>query len=111
MLSLKVPTVDKEWNNTTKECTTQQYICDAAKHILTDRFSGTFFLPFHSARLFSDLGFMDDSKCAQQVLEGTYTFPEGIGPAIKILLEECSIMYLSTSRKEVCTFVTTEDYQ
>ena len=42
---------------------------------------------------------MDDAKCAQQVLEGTYIFPEGIDPSTKMLLEECSIMYLPMLRE------------
>ena len=111
VLSVKVPTVDEEENNTTKECVTQRDIFDAAKPVLTDRFSGAFSSPFYSGRLFDDLGFMGDSECAQQVLEGTYVFPVGIDPSTKMLLEECSKMYLSMSRKEVCIFVTADDYQ
>ena len=65
----------------------------------------------YSVRLFDDLGFIGDSACAQQVLEGTYIFPEGIDPATKMLLEGCSIMHLSMLSEEVCTFVPAEDYQ
>ena len=79
--------------------------------MLADRFSRAFSLPFYSGRLFDDLGFMGDSECAQQVLEGTYAFPEGIDPATKMLLEECSMVYLSMLREEVSMFVTAEDYQ
>ena len=111
MLSVKVLILDEEVNNTTKKCTTQQYIVDAAKPILIDRFSGAFSLKFYSGRLFDNTGFIDDSECVQHVLEGTYGFPEGIDHAIKILIEECSIMYLSMSREEACTFVKAEDYQ
>ena len=109
VLSVKVPTVDEEGNNTTKECVTQRDIFDAAKPVLTDRFSGAFSSPFYNDRIFDDLGFMGDSECAQQVLEGTHAFPEGADPSTTMLLEECSIMYLSMSRGEVSTFVTVED--
>ena len=54
---------------------------------------------------------MDNSKCAQQVLESTYVFPEGIDPVTKMLLSECSKIYFSISREEVSTYVTAEDYQ
>jgi hypothetical protein len=54
---------------------------------------------------------MDFSECTQQVLAGNFTFPEGIGPVTKMLLAECSIIYLSMSRDEVCIFVTAEDCQ
>ena len=111
VLSVKVPTVDEEGNTMIKECVTQQAFFEAAEPVLADRFSGAFSLPVYSGRLFDDLGFMGDSECAQQVLEGTYVFPEGIDPATKMLLEECSIMYLSMLREEVSIFVTVEDYQ
>ena len=68
-------------------------------------------MQFYSGRLFNDPGFMGDSKCVQQARAGIYTFPEGIDPATKMLLEEYSIMYLSMSRELVCTFITSEDYQ
>ena len=74
MLSVKVPIVDKESNITTKECVTQQEIFEAVEPVLVDCFSGAFSLPFHSGRLFNNLGFMGDTKRAQQVLEGTYVF-------------------------------------
>ena len=54
---------------------------------------------------------MGDSECSQHVLEGAYIFPEGIDPATKMLLEECSIMHLSMSREELCTLVAAENYQ
>jgi hypothetical protein len=63
--------VDKEGNNMSRECTTQHEIFDAARSIMIDHFSGAFSLPFYSDRLFNDLGFMGDSGCAQQALEGT----------------------------------------
>ena len=45
------------------------------------------------------------------MLEGTYVFPSGVDPATKMLLEECSKMYMSMSREEVSIFVTADDYQ
>ena len=87
-------------------------IFEAAEPVLADHFSRAFSLPFYSGSLFDDLGFMGDSECAQQVLEGTYVFfPEGIDPPTKMLLEECSAVYMSMSREEVSTFVTAEEYQ
>ena len=74
MLSVKVPIVDEEGNATTKEYVTQQEIVEAAEPVLEDRFSGAFSLSFYSGRLFDDLGFMGDTKCTHQVLEGTYIF-------------------------------------
>ena len=76
MLSVKIPVMDDKGKTTTKECVTQQGIFDTAKTVLADRFSGVFSLSFFSGRLFGNLGFMGDSKYTEQVLEGTYDFPE-----------------------------------
>ena len=103
--------VDAEGNNMSRECTTQQEIFDAARPVLINYFSGPFSSSFYNGRLFNSPGFMGDFECAQQMLEGTYVFPEGIDPATKMLLEECSKMYLFMSREEMCTFVTVENYQ
>ena len=110
VLLVKVSIVDEEGITTTKDCVTQQDIFEAAEPVLADRFSGAFSLPFYSGRIFGNMGFMDEFKCAQQVLEGTYIFPEGIDPATKMFQEEFSIMCLFISREEVSTFVTVEDY-
>ena len=53
---------------------------------------------------------MGDAECAQQVLEGTYNHPERIEQASKMILDECSIMYLPMWREEFFTFVTAEGY-
>ena len=74
VLSVKVLIVEEEGNNTSRDCTMQQHIFDTARPVLTYSFSGVFSLPFYSGRLFNDLGFMGDSECAQQVLEGTHVF-------------------------------------
>jgi hypothetical protein len=33
--------------------------------------------PCYCGKLFDDVGFMGDTKCAHQILEGTYDFPSG----------------------------------
>ena len=71
VLSVKVPIIDEEGNTTTKKCVTQQDCFEAAEPVLVDLFSGAFSSPFYSGRLFNNLGFMGDSKCVQQVHEGT----------------------------------------
>ena len=110
VLSVKLPVTDEEDRRTSRECTTQQTIFDAASLVLTDRFSGVFSLPCYRGRLFNNLRFMGASECAQQVLYGTYVFPKEMDPATKMLLSECSKLCLPMSREEVSMYVTDEDY-
>ena len=73
VLSVKVPILDDEGTNTSRECTTQQELFGEARPVLTDHFSGAFFLNF-TVILFNNLGLTGEFECAQQVLEGTYVF-------------------------------------
>ena len=65
MLSVKVPIVDADRNNASRECIAKQGIFDASRAIITDCFSGASSLSFYSGRLLDSLGFMGDSECAQ----------------------------------------------
>ena len=80
-LSVKVLVTGGDGRRTSRECTTQQEIFDAASPVPADRFSGAFSLSYYRGRLFGNLGFVGNSECGQQVLEGTYIFPEGMDPA------------------------------
>ena len=42
---------------------------------LSDRFQLAYSAPCYRGQLFNDLGFMGDTKCAQQILKGTYEYP------------------------------------
>ena len=110
-MSVKVPVMNDNGDQTTRECNTQQEIFEGSEPVLITQFTGAFSSPFYTGRLFDDLGFMGDTECAAQVLEGTHEYPEGTDDVTKMLLEECSKMHLSMSREEVSTFVTAEDHQ
>ena len=56
-----------------------------------------------SGQLFDDIGFIGDTTCANQVLDGTYVFPPDTDPAIKFLLEEVGFTYRKMSKEEVAT--------
>ena len=89
-MSVKVPVTDDNGVQTSRECNTQQEIFEGSEPVLTTSFMGAFSLPFYTGQLFDDLGFMGDTECAAQVLEGTYEYPEGIDEATKMIPEECS---------------------
>ena len=111
VMSVKVPVINEDGVQTTRECNTQQEIFEGSEPVLTNRFTGAFPSPFYTGKLFNDLGLMGDTEYAVQVLEGTHTLLEGVDEATKMLLQECSKMYLSMSREEVVTYVTADDYQ
>jgi len=66
--------------------------------------------PSCSGQLYNNIGFLGDTEQVQQILEGTYVFPDNTDPATKLLLEEASITYAKMSAEEVSTFVTVEDF-
>ena len=61
--------------------------------------------------LFDDIGFIGDTTCAQQILNGTYVSPPDTDTATKFLLEEAGITYRKMPHKEMATYVTTEDFR
>ena len=89
-MSVKVPVTDDSGVQTSRECKTQQEIFEGSEPVLTTSFTGAFSSLFYTGRLFDDLGFMGDTQCVAQVLEGTYEYPKKINDATKMLLEECS---------------------
>ena len=110
VLSVNVPVINEEGRHTSRKCITQQEIYDAGIPVLADCFSEVFSLPCYIGRFFENLGFVGNAECAQQVIEDTYDFPEGMYPATKILLLACSkIYFLCVSREEMSTCVTAED--
>jgi len=67
--------------------------------------------PACSGKLFDDLGFLGVTESAQQILEGTYIFPEDTDPATILLLEESAITYTKLTKDEVASYVTVDDFQ
>jgi len=78
---------------------------------LSERFRKAFTAPSLSGPLFDDIGFLGDTEQVQQILEGTYVFPEGTDPATRLLLEEAAITYSKMSKEDIATYVTAEDFQ
>ncbi len=78
---------------------------------LAERFRLVFSAPCHSGKLFDNIGFIGDTEAAQQILEGTYEYEEGLDPATRLLFEEAAKTYASMPREKIATFVTAEDFQ
>ncbi len=48
---------------------------------------------------------------AQQILEGTYEYPDNLDPATRLLFEEALATYKPLSPTKVATYVTPEDFK
>ena len=78
---------------------------------LAERFRLAFSAKCHEGKLFDDIGFLGDTVCAGQILEGTYTYHSDTDPATRVLLEEAAITFANLSQEEVSTYVTIDDFR
>ena len=78
---------------------------------LSEHFRLAFTAKCYEGKLFDDIGFLGDTDCARQILEGTYTYPPDTDPATRLLLEEATITFAKLSQEEVSTYVTIDDFQ
>ena len=89
VLSVKVKT-----GEITEKYDTEDGIFGAVSIHLAERFQLAFSAPCMRGKLFDDIGFIGDTTCAQQVLDGTYVFPPDTDRATKFLLEKAGF-YIS----------------
>ena len=83
--SVKVPS--QEFDEGFEEFKTEKGVFDAVAVGLSERFRLAFTAQCYSGQLFDDIGFVGDTECARQILEGTYVFPPDTDPATRLLLE------------------------
>ncbi len=55
---------------------------------LSERFWLAYSAPCYHGQLFDDVGFMGDTECSQQILEGTYEYPPDTNIWTKKILQE-----------------------
>jgi hypothetical protein len=65
----------------------------------------------YCGQLFDDLGFMGNTDCARQILEGTYDYPPDTNIWTKKILQEAHYIFSQMSGAEIATTITTEDFQ
>ena len=94
-----------------EEFSTKSDVFYRVSKTLAKRFTLAFSAPSMSGELYDDIGFLGDTLAAQQILEGTYTFPADCDPATRLLLEEAARTYAFMSTEEIATYVTVEDFQ
>ncbi len=104
---VKVPTLDGGHD----KFKTKDTLFYAVSPILLERFQSALIAPCHRGTFFEDVGHLVDGPVSQQILEGTYEYPQYLDPATRFLFEESAHTYAALSPKEVSTFVTPEDFQ
>ncbi len=57
------------------------------------------------------MGYLAHGPVGQQILEGTYEYPQDLDPATQLLFEEAAATYAALSPTKIATFVTMEDFQ
>ena len=91
--------------------TDQRGVEEAALVTLAERFTDARSSPFSPGRLLDDVGHMGEGPAVQQILDGTYEFPEGCDPAVRQLCTEASRLFAKTAEEVVETFAKRKDFQ
>jgi hypothetical protein len=63
------------------------------------------------ARLHGNFGFLANTDLADQVLQGSYVYPQNMDTHTKLLLQEVRHIFHRLSKEEVMDFVLTTDFQ
>jgi hypothetical protein len=63
------------------------------------------------ARLHGNFGFLANTVSADQVLQGSYIYPDNMDTHTKLLLKEAQHIFPRLSKEEVVDFVLTTDFQ
>jgi hypothetical protein len=106
-IRVKVPTSNGGYT----EYKTKGSLFKAISPILVERFQSALVAPCHQGTFFKDVGHLVDGPVYQQILEGTYLYPQDLDPATRLLFEETAHTYAALSPQEVSTYVTPEDFQ
>ena len=106
-LRVKVPTADDRHD----EFKTKESLFSAVSPILVERFQSALIAPCHRGTFFEEVGHLADGPVSQQILEGTYEYPQDLDPATRLIFEEAARTYASLFLQEVAIYVTPEDFQ
>ena len=96
---------------TTETYSTEQEVFDHTAEHLSKRFCLAYSAPCYKGQLFDNLGYMGDTECSQQILDGTYEYPPDTDIWTKKILQEAHHTFMQMSGIEISTLVTTEDFQ
>jgi hypothetical protein len=78
---------------------------------LSECFCLVYSAPCYQGQLFDNLGFMGDTECSKQILEGTYEYPPNTNVWTKKILQEAHYTFSHMSRAKIATTISTVDFQ
>ncbi len=78
---------------------------------LSERFRLAYSALCYRGQLFDNLGFMGDTECSQQILEGTYDYSPDTDVWTKKILQEAQHTFARMSGEEIATTISTADFQ
>jgi hypothetical protein len=84
---------------------------DCTSDHLSECFCFPFSAPCYQGQLFNDLGFMGDTECFKQILEGTYEYPPDTDIWTKGILQEAHYTFSHMSGAKITTTNSTMDFQ
>ncbi len=86
---------------TTETYSTEQEVFNHTAEHLSKRFCLAYLAPCYKGQLFDDLGFMGDTECSQQILDGTYKYPPDTDIWTKKILQEAQHTFMQMSGIEI----------
>jgi hypothetical protein len=93
------------------EFRTKESVFQAVSETLVERFQLALIAQCHQGTFFQDMGHLANGPVAQQILKGTYEYPQDLDPATRLLFEEAAATCAALSPTKIATYVTVEDFQ
>jgi hypothetical protein len=90
---------------------TKDQMEEVVADMLTDRFQDAHRCPIGEGQLLEDLGYLADTPAAQDIMNGTYKFPENMCKYTRLLLEEASHIFKECAGETIKTHVSSEDFR
>jgi hypothetical protein len=93
------------------EYKSKKRVSKAVSPIILEWFQSALVAQCHRGKVFEDIGHLADGLAVQQILEGTYEYPDDLDPATRLLFKEASATYKALSPTKVATYVTPEEFK
>ncbi len=91
--------------------TTYDTKTEVVGHTSDHLFQLAYSAPCYCGQIFNNLGFMSDTECSQQILEGMYEYPPDTNIWTKKILQEAQHTFSRMSSAEIPTTISTVDFQ
>ena len=92
-------------------CDTETEVVGHTSDHLSECLRLAYSAPCYRGQLFDDLGFMGDTECSQQILEGMYEYPPDTNIWTKKILQEAHHTFSRMSGTKIATTISTMDFQ